>query len=152
MRSSLSKCLRDRGDGLEQDFLGVLKRPRLVDIGERFLDLPVLCVERFVLADLLKAVFQRLDEQVVLGFGVRRHDLVHQRREQFHLAQRFQPRRDGLDVVKQIVKHRVFRHQDLRDFHDAKILPSKYSFARRFRQPFLGICQPRVPAIVTMKC
>ena len=82
-------------------------------------------MEGFILADLVEAKLQRFDEEVVLGLGVWGHDLFHDRRERLHLGQRLEPRRNRFDMVEQIVKHRVFRHQDFGDFHDATMLPSK---------------------------
>ena len=61
-----------RGDCAEQDRFGVLERPGLVDVGQRFVNLPVLLVKGFVLPDLLEAMLQRPDEQVVLRLRVRR--------------------------------------------------------------------------------
>ena len=113
--------LARRRNRAEQDFFGRLYVARLQDFRQLGLDQFMLVVKRLLLADLVEAMFQRLHEQVVLRFGVWRVDLVNDGGERFHLGQRFQPGHAGLDVVEQVVEHRVFRPQYVGYFHGAQI-------------------------------
>ena len=122
MRSSLSKCLREAVDRAEQDFFGGLQVARLVNLCQLGLDQLMFVVKCLLLADLVKAMLQRFHEQIILGFGVRRHDLFHDGGERLHLGQSLEPRRGGLDVVKQVMEHRVFRAQNVGDFHGCRQL------------------------------
>ena len=74
-------------------------------------------MKRLLVPDLVEAMFQRINEQFVLRVLVRRHDLVNEPRDRFHLRQRLELGRRLLDLIEQMVKHRMFRAQDVGDFH-----------------------------------
>jgi hypothetical protein len=59
---------------------------------------------------------------------VRRHHLIHKGGERFDLAYGLEFGDGRLDVIEQMVKHRVFGAQDVGDFHGsgkANCLPCK---------------------------
>jgi hypothetical protein len=106
-----------RGDDVEQKFPGVLERAGFLDAGEHLLDQLVLVMKRLLVPDLVEAMFQRRDEQFVLRVRMRRHDFVQQQRERFHLRRRLELRRVRLNVIEQVMEHRVFRAQNVGDLH-----------------------------------
>ena len=112
------------GDGIEQNFFGNLERARLLHRGQSAFDMFVLGVKSFLLSHLVEIRFQWLDEQIVFGLGMRSVQLFHQRGETFDFRQSFHARRGDFDVVEQIVEDRVFRAQDVGNFHGVSRLLS----------------------------
>jgi hypothetical protein len=51
--------------------------------------------------------------------GMGRVNFVHQHAQGLHFGERLEFRHAGFDVIEQIMEHRVFRAQDVGDFHDA---------------------------------
>jgi len=52
-----------------------------LDLFHRLFDQIVLVMESFLLAEVVKAMFEWLDEQLILGVGMRRDELGHNRRQ-----------------------------------------------------------------------
>ncbi len=108
-------------NGAQQNFLRRLHVARLADFGQFGFDHFVLVVKRFLLADLIEAMFQRFHEQIVLGFGVRFVDLFDRCGQRLDFGECFQARHHRFDVVEQVMEHRMFCAQDVSNFHGKKI-------------------------------
>ena len=117
MRSSLSKCSRERRHRPQQQLARLLRAPRLLHLRQPGVNFVMLLVKRLALPDLRQAMLQRFHQQFVLGPGVCAHERLQRGRQQFDLRQRLEAWHGLLDVIEQIVEHHVFRHQNFRDFH-----------------------------------
>ena len=80
-------------------------------------DFLMLLMKRFAMADLVKAMFQRLHHQLLLRARVRFEKFFQQRSEAVDFGQRSQAGRCVFNVVEQVVENDVLRQQRFGDFH-----------------------------------
>jgi len=93
-----------------------------------FVDLLVLLMKRFAMADLFQAMVQGFDEQFLLDVRVGLEQRFHQTGQRPGLRQGFQFWGGALDVIEQIVENDVFRQQSFGNFHVDRV---KYDVSAR---------------------
>ena len=104
------------------DTLRLLHRPKIA------VDLLMLGDESVPLADLLEAMLERPDKELVLGVGMRLQHGLHGGSESLDGGNRLELRCYGFNVVEQVVEDVMFRQQSFRDSHgwNLSVAPAGY--------------------------
>jgi hypothetical protein len=108
---------------------------------EMFIDFLVFIVKGFLLTDLCKAMFERLDQEFILDLGMGLKRCLEHTGEGMHFSQALEFWEDGFDVVEHVVEHRVFGEQGFSNLHSVsgrnRIVAGRYS-------TFAGAWKPEV--------
>jgi hypothetical protein len=111
------KMFAASNDNAQQESAGLLYLSGFLDEGEMVLDLIMLVVKSFPVPDLLEAMFQWPNKQVIFGVGMSAQQSFDQGSEAFDFCKSFQFWGGRLDMIEHIMEDHMFGEQSVCDLH-----------------------------------